>query len=74
MKKQHMNWKETVEQKILSKIHQKENLKRQKKNKKKTSNRRNIRLKKPTQQTKEKIKLKAFDYLNSEQDVKKNRN
>ena len=70
----YINWKKTVKQKVLSKIHQKVKLKRQKKNKKKTNNRCNIRLKKNTQQTGEKRKLKIFDYLNSEQDAKRNRN
>ena len=70
-----MNWKVTVKQKILNKIHRKVKLKRQKKNRKKTNNRFNVRLKKkPTQQIGEKRKLKIFDYLNSKQDAKKNRN
>ena len=75
-KKQDMNWKVTVKQKILNKIHQKVKLKRQKKNKKKTNNHCNMPLKKNThtQQTGEKRKLEIFDYLNSEQDAKKNRN
>ena len=37
-----MNWKVTVKQKMLSKIHQKVKLKRQKKNKKKKNSRLNI--------------------------------
>ena len=41
-----MNWKVTVKQKLLNKIHQKVKLKRLKKNRKKTNNRCNIRLKK----------------------------
>ena len=69
-----MNWKVRVKQEILNKMYQKVKLKRQKNNKKKTNNRCNILLKKKIQQTDEKRKLKIFDYLNSGQDAKKNRN
>ena len=70
-----MNWKLTVKQKILNKIHRKVKLKRQKKNRKKNEQpMQRTTEKKPTQEIGEKRKLKIFDYLNSKQDAKKNRN
>ena len=64
-----MNWKVTVKQKILNKMHQKVKLNR--KNKKKNEQLLQYTTEKK-QQTGEKRKLKMFDY--SEQYTKKNRN
>ena len=46
IKKQYLNWKVTVKQKILNKMHQKVKLNRQKKNKKKMNKHCNTRMKK----------------------------